>query len=221
MIYCVEDDDNLRNIVVYTLKNTGFDAQGFADASSLLSALERQLPTLLLLDIMLPGEDGLSVLRRLRENPKTQKLPIIMLTAKGSEYDKVTGLDLGADDYMTKPFGVMELVSRVKALLRRVQSETPAQHAGIVLNEREHRITVNGAALQLTMKEFALLQLFLENPGMVFTRDLLLERVWGYDFEGETRTVDVHIQTLRGKLGEKARLIETVRGLGYRLGGET
>lgn len=223
MIYCVEDDANLQRIVVYTLNNTGFEAAGFQDGASLFDALKTEIPQLILLDIMLPGEDGLTVLKKLRENPKTQKTPVIMLTAKDSEYDKVLGLDSGADDYIAKPFGVMELVSRIKAVLRRTEKETDREeyaYRGIVMNQRYHRVTVDGAEVDLTIKEFDLLRLFLKKPDMVFTRDMLLEQIWGYDFKGETRTVDVHIQTLRSKLGTKAPLIKTVRGIGYKIGGD-
>lgn len=222
MIYCVEDDANLQKIVVYTLNSTGFEAVGFGDGAAMFSALKSEIPQMILLDIMLPGEDGLSILKRLRGNPKTSEVPIIMLTAKGSEYDKVTGLDNGADDYITKPFGVMELVSRVKAVLRRTEEMGHEEYTygGITINRRFHRAAADGVELDLTIKEFNLLWIFIKKPEIVFTRDMLLEQIWGYGFEGETRTVDVHIQTLRSKLGTKAQLIKTVRGLGYKMGGE-
>lgn len=225
MIYCVEDDDGIRELVVYTLRNTGMDAQGFADGEALTNALRQQVPDLLLLDIMLPGEDGISILRRLRAMPATAKLPVILLTAKNTEYDKVIGLDTGADDYIAKPFGMMELIARIRAVLRRTQGE-PAEEDGnmltagsIAVSERAHSVTVEGEEVQLTLKEFQLLCLLLKNRGVVLTRDILLETIWGYGSESETRTVDVHIRTLRQKLGSGGTMIETVRGVGYRIGG--
>lgn len=222
MIYCVEDDDNIRELEVYTLRATGFEAEGFGDGASFFEALEKHMPELVLLDIMLPDEDGLSILRRLRGRRSTSDIPIILATAKGSEYDKVKGLDGGADDYLAKPFGMMELVSRVKAVLRRAgrPAKLSMLSAGsIQLDVEERRVYVGDQEITLTLKEFDLLQYLLENKGRVLTRDQLLVHIWGYDFDGETRTVDVHIRTLRSKLGEAGQEIETVRGVGYRMGG--
>lgn len=221
VIYCTEDDSSLQNILVYTLNNTGFSAKGFSDGAELFAAVRESVPDLILLDIMLPGDDGITILKKLRQMPSTKKTPVIMLTAKSTEYDKVTGLDSGADDYITKPFGVMELVSRVKAVLRRTQRDEPDTYSwyGIEMDTKQHSVTVSGQSVELTRKEFELLKLLLINPGIVLTREILLEKVWGHDFAVETRTVDVHVQTLRGKLGLKAELIRTVRGLGYKLGG--
>ncbi len=222
MIYCVEDDDNIRELEVYTLRATGFEAEGFADGASFFEALEKEIPELVLLDIMLPDEDGLSILRKIRGRRSTSEIPIILATAKGSEYDKVKGLDGGADDYLAKPFGMMELVSRVKAVLRRAgrAPKLSLLSAGpIQLDVEERRVYVGDQEVVLTLKEFDLLQYLLENKGRVLTRDQLLVHIWGYDFDGETRTVDVHIRTLRSKLGEAGQEIETVRGVGYRMGG--
>ncbi|MCJ7836260.1 response regulator transcription factor [Cuneatibacter sp. NSJ-177] len=222
MIYCVEDDDSIRELEVYTLRATGFEAEGFADGAGFFEALEKELPELVLLDIMLPDEDGLSILHRLRSRRSTEQIPIILATAKGSEYDKVKGLDGGADDYLAKPFGMMELVSRVKAVLRRAvrQPKLSVLSAGsIQLDSDARRVFVGEEEITLTLKEFDLLQYLLENSGRVLTRDQLLIHIWGYDFDGETRTVDVHIRTLRNKLGEAGQAIETVRGMGYRIGG--
>ncbi len=220
-VYLVEDEANIRELVVYTLKASGFEARGFESAEAFYAALEWEAPSLVLLDIMLPGEDGLSILKKLRATPRTKTLPVMMLTAKSDEYDKVIGLDLGADDYITKPFGMMELVSRVKALLRRAglaEGSPDELHAGNITLQKEKRsVMVGNAPLSLTRKEFELLQLFMENPGIVFTRERLLQQIWGYDYEGETRTVDVHIRSLRQKLGEEAAQVETLRGVGYRL----
>ena len=222
MIFCVEDDPSIRELVIYTLQSTGYDAQGFADGAALFAALGSVRPDLLLLDIMLPGEeDGLAILRRLRAAPATRSLPVILVTAKGTEFDKVTGLDSGADDYLAKPFGMMELVSRVRAVLRRsAPASQPAElTAGpISLNEPKHTVTVGHRPVALTFKEFSLLRHLMAQPGRVFSRDQLLEELWGYDFDGETRTVDVHVRTLRQKLGPAGALIETVRGVGYRMG---
>ncbi len=222
LIYLVEDEENIRELVVYTLNASGFSARGFADAESFYAALQKECPQLVLLDIMLPGEDGLSILKTLRKSRQTLGLPVMMLTAKGTEYDKVVGLDAGADDYLAKPFGMMELVSRVRALLRRSGQAEPAETGltagGILLLPEKHSVTVNGEPCVLTRKEFEVLQLFLENPGIVFSREKLLRQIWGYDYEGETRTVDVHIRSLRQKLGSEASRIETLRGVGYRLG---
>ncbi len=220
MIYLVEDDDNIRELVIYTLRQSGLSAEGFALPSAFDEACSKQMPRLVLLDIMLPEEDGLSILRRLRSNPATKKLPVMMLTAKGSEFDKVVGLDSGADDYLPKPFGMMELLARVKALLRRAEGEDESLEYRLgtlfVCPER-HQVSVNGEPVTLTKKEFDILQMLLENRGIVLSRDRLLNTIWGYDFDGENRTVDVHIRTLRSKLGEAGSHIETVRGVGYRI----
>ncbi len=222
MIYCVEDDDNIRELVVYTLETTGFKARGFAEGTSFMEALAYDTPELVLLDIMLPGEDGLEILGRLKSSARTKEIPVIMVTAKGAEYDKVTGLDSGADDYVTKPFGMMELVSRIKAVMRRT-GKTPEPEdleiGGIKIHVKRHEVTVDGRPVVLTLKEFELLGKLMRNQNIVLTRDRILEDVWGYDFDGETRTVDVHVRTLRQKLGEKGSMIETVRGVGYRMGG--
>lgn len=222
MIYCVEDDDNIRELVIYTLETTGLKARGFADGSAFMEALAFDTPELILLDIMLPGDDGLELLRKLKSSPKTNSIPVIMVTAKGSEYDKVIGLDSGADDYVTKPFGMMELVSRIKAVLRRsgkVEDRMDMETAGVHVNIKKHEVTVDGKPVSLTLKEFELLEKLMRNQGIVLTRDQLLTEIWGYDFDGETRTVDVHIRTLRQKLGNKGEIIQTVRGVGYRVGG--
>ena len=222
MIYCVEDDDNIRELVIYTLETTGLTARGFADGSAFMEALAFDTPELILLDIMLPGDDGLELLKKLKSSAKTKSIPVIMVTAKGSEYDKVVGLDSGADDYVTKPFGMMELVSRIKAVLRRsgkIEDRTDMETAGVHVDVKKHEVTVNGKAISLTLKEFELLEKLMRNQGIVLTRDQLLTEIWGYDFDGETRTVDVHIRTLRQKLGEKGEIIQTVRGVGYRVGG--
>ena len=223
MIYCVEDDSSIRELVLYALQNSGFEAKGFADASELDPELLHNPPELVLLDIMLPGEDGIAILKKMKQNAQTRKVPVIMLTAKGSEYDRVLGLDLGADDYITKPFGVIEMISRVKAVLRRCAPEGAVSRTltlgEITLDPERHRVGAAGREVALTFKEFSLLQFLMENSGRVLTRDRILETVWGYDFEGETRTVDMHIKTLRQKLGEAGALIETVRGVGYRMEG--
>ena len=222
MIYCVEDDDNIRELVIYTLETTGLKARGFADGSAFMEALAFDTPELILLDIMLPGDNGLELLKKLKSSPKTKGIPVIMVTAKGSEYDKVVGLDSGADDYVTKPFGMMELVSRIKAVLRRsgkVEDRMDMETAGVHMDVKKHEVTVDGKEISLTLKEFELLEKLMRNQGIVLTRDQLLTEIWGYDFDGETRTVDVHIRTLRQKLGEKGEIIQTVRGVGYRVGG--
>lgn len=225
MIYCVEDDASIRELVLYTLRASGFEARGFAESGAFWEAMCEHVPDLVLLDIMLPGEDGISILRRLRSLPDTAALPVILLTAKNTEYDKVIGLDSGADDYIAKPFGMMELVARVRAVLRRTQDAvSPAEHVllsdgPISLDERAHTVCVSGQPIQLTLKEYQLLTLLMKNQGAVLTRDVLLENIWGYGSESETRTVDVHIRTLRQKLGDGGALIETVRGVGYRMGG--
>lgn len=220
MIYYAEDDAGIRELVVYTLQSTGFQALGVPDGPSLWKAIDREMPKLILLDIMLPGEDGVSILKRLRSSPALRHIPVIMATAKGAEYDKVIGLDMGADDYLTKPFGMMEMVSRIKAVLRRVESgdEKILAVGTLRLDAVRHEVTANTKPVILTIKEFTLLQTLMERPGQVFTRDQLLSDIWGYDFDGETRTVDVHIRTLRQKMGECGEMIETVRGMGYRLG---
>ncbi|MDL2324303.1 response regulator transcription factor [Ruminococcaceae bacterium OttesenSCG-928-A16] len=222
-IYLVEDDENIRELVLYTLRASGYTAKGFSEAAPFWQQIKQQLPALVLLDIMLPGEDGLSILKKLRTGENTKTLPVMMLTAKSAEYDKVLGLDTGADDYLAKPFGMMEMVSRVKALLRRTAQTQPAARAnlvagGIVLNPQKHAVTVNGQAVELTLKEFELLKTMLQNVGVVHTRGQLLSQIWGYEFEGESRTVDVHVRSLRQKLGPCGPLVETVRGVGYRIG---
>lgn len=224
MIYCVEDDAGIRELVVYTLQNTGMEARGFSDGAALTAALRGAKPDLILLDIMLPGEDGISILRRLRSLPDTAAIPVILLTAKNTEYDKVIGLDSGADDYIAKPFGMMELVARIRAVLRRSQDKLlsadshPLTAGAISIDERAHTVCVSGRDVQLTLKEYQLLVLLMKNQGAVLTRDVLLENIWGYGSESETRTVDVHIRTLRQKLDDSGALIETVRGVGYRMG---
>ena len=221
MIYCVEDDDNIRELVIYTLETTGLKAKGFAEGAEFMEALAFDTPELILLDIMLPGEDGLAILRKLKNSSKTKDIPVIMVTAKGTEYDKVIGLDSGADDYVTKPFGMMELVSRIKAVLRRsgqTADKADLEVDGVKMNVKKHEVTVDGQAVTLTLKEYELLERLMRNRNIVLTRDQLLEDIWGYDFDGETRTVDVHVRTLRHKLGEKGAIIETVRGVGYRIG---
>ena len=222
MIFCVEDDGNIRELVVYTLESTGFQARGFEDGSSFLEALALETPELVLLDIMLPGEDGMELLRKLKASKKTKDIPVIMVTAKGAEYDKVKGLDAGADDYVTKPFGMMELISRIKAVLRRsakgsVSSEDTFEIGEIRLDPKKNEVTVHGEVVNLTLKEYELLKRLMKNSNIVLTRDQLLEDIWGYDFDGETRTVDVHVRTLRQKLGDAGEQIETVRGVGYRM----
>lgn len=220
MIYIVEDDENIRELVVYTLKSTGFEAEGFERGDRSGGALKTRMPSLVLLDIMLPEEDGLTILKRLRTDPRTKRLPIMMLTAKGTEYDKVLGLDGGADDYIAKPFGMMELVARIRALLRRTADEGEAgqlKYEGLCVDKLKHTVTADGNDVALTFKEFELLCTLLEADGNVMTRDTLLTKIWGYDFDGETRTVDVHVRTLRQKLGHYGEIIETVRGLGYRI----
>ncbi|WP_318360538.1 response regulator transcription factor [uncultured Agathobaculum sp.] len=227
MIYCVEDDAGIRELVVYTLRNTGFEADGCPDGAALTAALRKQTPQLILLDIMLPGEDGITILRRLRAAPDTADIPVILLTAKNTEYDKVVGLDTGADDYIAKPFGMMELVARIRAVLRRTEARAesegphPLVAGGICVDERAHTVFADGQEVQLTLKEYQLLTLLMKNRGAVLTRDVLLENIWGYGSENETRTVDVHIRTLRQKLGADGVLIETVRGVGYRMGEHT
>ena len=224
MIWCVEDEASIRDIEVYALKAAGLEARGFEDGDSFWRALKSEpRPDLAVLDVMLPGTDGIELLRRIRADADLESLPVVMATAKGAEIDKIQGLDLGADYYLTKPFGIMELVSCVKAVLRRC---APPQDAhtltlgGLCLNLDQHRVTVNGADVALTYKEFELLKLFLSNPGIAFTRDQLFSRVWGEDYFGESRTIDTHILTLRQKLGPYGDVIQTVRGVGYRLEGK-
>ena len=220
MIWCVEDDASIRDIEVYTLSSTGFDARGFADGVSFWSALQTEKPDLAVLDVMLPGVDGIELLQRMKASAELRTIPVVMATAKGAEYDRIRGLDLGADYYLVKPFGVMELVSCVKAVLRRCRPEKAAhllRSGGLVVDLNAHTVTVDGARVALTYKEFELLRLFLSHPGMAFTRDQLFKEIWGMDYCGETRTVDMHIRTLRQKLGPYGRRIETVRNVGYRM----
>lgn len=219
MIFCVEDDQSIRDLMIYTLNSAGFEAEGLSGGEALFSALKEKLPELIMLDIMLPGEDGIEILKKLRKNAATSNIPVIMATAKGTEYDKVIGLDTGADDYLAKPFGMMEMVSRVKAVLRRFGATNTSKILKIgelEMNEISHTVSVCGKKVELTLKEYELLRLFMENPGQVFSRNQLFDRIWGLDFAGESRTVDVHIGTLRTKLGVCGKYIETVRGVGYR-----
>ncbi len=221
MIYCVEDDSSSRELMLYTLKTAGFRAEGFPDAGSFHRALRERVPDLVIQDIMLPDEDGITILKKLRRDSRTEDLPVIMATAKGTEYDKVIGLDLGADDYLAKPFGMMEMVSRVKAVLRRVSAHKPENDllaiGPIVMNDTAHQVTVDGRHLELTLKEYSLLELFMRNPDRVFDRDTLLLKIWNNEYSGDTRTVDVHVGTLRSKLGKASNMIQTVRGVGYKL----
>lgn len=223
MIWCVDDDNTIRDIEVYTLTQTGFEAKGFADGISMLEALKTEKPELIVLDIMLPGKDGVEILKEIRSNPETRKIPVIMATAKGTEMDRIQGLDTGADDYLVKPFGVMEMVSRIKAVLRRCEPDEKEEVLSIgeiTLSDKEHLVTVNGEKVVLTFKEFEILKLFMSNHGIVFSRDKLLSEVWGIDYLGESRTVDMHIKTLRQKLGDAGALIETVIGVGYKMEGK-
>ena len=220
MIWCVEDDPSIREIEVYALNSTGLEARGFADGGEFWEALDTEQPELVLLDVMLPGEDGVAILKRLRSDERYREIPVIMATAKGTEFDKVQSLDFGADDYITKPFGMMEMVSRVKAVLRRSQPKqsTPLlKLKGLTLDENQHTVTIDDQRVVLTYKEYELLRLFLSHPGMAFSREQLLQTVWNTEYAVETRTVDMHIRTLRQKLGEYGRYIETIRGVGYRL----
>lgn len=219
MIYCVEDENSIRELMVYAMRASGFEAAGFESGEGFWKVVKDRTPELVVLDVMLPGEDGLTILKKLRSHPATAHIPVIMATARGSEYDKVIGLDGGADDYLVKPFGMMEMISRIKAVLRRA---SPPQTrilscGGIALDESRHTVTVNGRSAALTLKEYELLKLFMENQGTVFTREMLLLSIWGMEFLGETRTVDVHIGTLRTKLAEEGSLIRTVRGVGYKM----
>ncbi len=226
MIYCVEDDDSIRELMLYTLKASGFQGRGFPEAAEFWQAIElagtgrEPVPRLIMLDIMLPGEDGISILQKLRANAVTARVPVIMATAKGTEYDKVKGLDLGADDYLAKPFGMMEMISRIKAVLRRSEPKE-AEHTllfgGVVIDLLQHTVTIDGKLVEMPLKEFELLKLFMENPGMAFSRDKLLSRIWDTDYMGESRTVDVHISSLRTRLGKWGSAIKTVRSVGYRL----
>lgn len=220
MIYCVEDDASIRELMLYTLRASGFEAEGFRDGDSLFEALEKRKPQLITLDIMLPGMDGIEILRRLRSASATASIPVIMASAKGTEYDRVLGLDLGADDYLSKPFSMIEMVSRIRAVLRRagISENHPALRLGLLeMDPDAHTVHACGRRIELTLKEFELLRLFLKHPGRVYSRDQLLEKVWGGDYLGETRTVDVHIGTLRTKLGDCGNYIRTVRGVGYRM----
>ena len=220
MIWCVEDDASIRDIEVYALQSTGLEARGFEDGTSFWEALQKQRPELVVLDVMLPGIDGIELLRRMKSSPELNSIPVVMATAKGTEYDKIQGLDLGADYYIAKPFGVMELVSCVKAVLRRCapkQVEHLLKASGLIVNLDQHTVTADGERVALTFKEFELLRLFLSRPGIAFTRDQLMEEIWGTDYLGESRTVDMHIRTLRQKLGKYGDMIETVRNVGYRL----
>ena len=224
MIFCVEDEQNICELEVYTLQSVGMEAQGCGSGRELFALMEKQVPELIVLDIMLPDEDGVSILRRLRADKCYANIPVIMATAKGSEFDKVKGLDSGADDYIAKPFGMLEMVARIKAVLRRCTAPRPGEDAEetirigrLEVNQLEHKVSVGGNEVVLTLKEYELLRKFLQHPGIVFSRDKLLNDIWGYEFSGETRTVDVHIRTLRQKLGDAGELIETIRGVGYRM----
>jgi two-component system alkaline phosphatase synthesis response regulator PhoP len=223
IIYCVEDDESIRELVVYALKNVGFNSKGFESAKELYNEFQVKLPDLILLDIMLPGDDGYKILKDIRETNRTKDIPVIMLTAKNTEFDKIKGLDMGADDYMSKPFGVMELVSRVKAVLRRSIKPKDTENlicvGELCLDLEKHIVLVNNKEVSLTFKEFELLHYLLKNLNIVLSRDSLMNEVWGTDFEGESRTVDVHIRTLRMKLGDTGRIIQTVRNVGYKIGG--
>ncbi len=221
-IFCVEDDENIRELIIYALKSSGFEAIGFEEGRSFFKEISKEAPELVLLDIMLPDIDGIDILKKLKESASTADIPVIILTAKSSEFDKVKGLDLGADDYITKPFSVMELISRVKAVLRRTgggNEEDIINLQDISINYKKRSLQVKGEAVALTYKEFELLYYLMQNKEIVLSREQLMERVWGFDFEGETRTVDMHIKTLRQKLGSSGSLIETVRGVGYKIGG--
>ncbi len=220
MIYFVEDDNSIRELVIYTLNSSGLEAVGFEKPSEFWRAMDTTVPSLVLLDIMLPEEDGLEILKKLRSTVSTKKLPVIMLTAKGSEYDKVVGLNSGADDYIPKPFGMIEMIARIKALLRRTdENEVPAEYqlGNLYVCPSKHIVKADGQNISLTLKEFEMLCLLLENHDIVLTRDQILNRVWGYSFDGESRTVDVHIRTLRQKLGGAGEYIKTVRGIGYKI----
>ncbi len=221
MIYIIEDDLNIREMEIYALKNSGYQVKAFPDSTEFYDACKIKKPSLVLLDIMLPNEDGLTILQKLRADEATRKVPVIMVTAKSTEIDKVKGLDLGADDYISKPFGVMEFVSRVKAILRRCADDTPVatiKYENITIDDSKHKVMVDGQECLLTYKEYELLKYFLSNVGIALTREKLIDKVWGYDFEGESRTVDMHIKTLRQKLGDAGAVIKTVRNVGYKVG---
>lgn len=222
MIWCVEDDKSIRDIEIYTLKSTGFEALGFSNGTDFFKALENHQPELVILDIMLPDMDGVEILKRLKENPVSENIPVIMATAKGMEYDKIQSLDSGADDYLVKPFGMMEMISRIKAVLRRCSKPEEShilKYGSLVVNLEQHTVTLDGKRVMLTYKEFELLHLFLSNIGTVFTRDVLFNRIWGEEYIGESRTIDVHIRMLRHKIGKYGEKIETVRNVGYRMEG--
>ena len=222
MIYCLEDERNIRELIVYTLQTTGFDAIGFSNADDFMAAVDREKPELILLDIMLPKENGFSILKRLKASEITENIPVIMVSAKGTEFDKVTGLNLGADDYISKPFGMMEFVARVRAVLRRgglKEKSCNLSYKNLIIKTEKHQVLAENQNIDLTLKEYELLKYLVENQGVVLTRNQILEHIWGYDFDGETRTVDVHIRTMRQKLGEYGKYVETVRGVGYRIGG--
>ncbi len=222
MIYILEDDSAIRELIVYTLQHQGLDGRGFEKPSDFWMAMKKTKPRLVILDIMLPQEDGLQVLGKIRKDPSTAGIPVLLLTAKGTEYDKVTGLDSGADDYVAKPFGMMELLSRIRALLRRTgNGSKPVEYhlENLSVNPGKHQVLADGAEVRLTLKEYELLCFLLENPGMVLSRDRILREIWGYDFDGENRTVDVHVRNLRSKLGRAGDLIRTVRGIGYKVEG--
>lgn len=224
LIYCVEDDDAIRNLILYALNAAGFESRGFGESGSFWEAVSQTAPQLILLDIMLPGEDGIQVLKKLRAKPATADIPVIMATAKGTEFDKVTGLDQGADDYLAKPFGMMEMVSRIKAVLRRTapkDGDGALRIGALTLDPQEHTVSVNGERVMLTLKEYELLYKLMADPGRAFDRETLLREIWDTAYAGETRTVDVHIRSLRAKLGHAADCIETVRGVGYRLEGKS
>lgn len=223
MIYLLEDDDSIRKLVIYALQSQGFEAQGFEAPREFWEAMEKTAPKMVLLDIMLPGEDGISILKRLRRSEKTKDMPVIMLTARNAEYDRVEGLDAGADDYVTKPFGIMELIARIRAVLRRTEKKAAAteyRQGALYVCPDKHLVQVNGKSVTLTYKEFLLLCLLMENRGMVMTREVLLDKIWGLGAERENRTLDVHIRTLRSKLGAAGNYIQTVRSVGYRFSGE-
>ncbi|NLK84895.1 MAG: response regulator [Aeromonadales bacterium] len=219
MIYCLEDDADIRELELYTLSSIGFEAKGFADGKSFFESVNKDLPELVVLDVMLPDVSGVDVLKRLKSNPKTAALPVIMATARGAEFEKIKALDLGADDYLTKPFSMMEMVARIKAILRRskvAEDKGEVKFGPIVINEERHSVTLNGDKLELSLKEFELLLLLVKHPGRVYSRDELLNIIWGIDYDGENRTVDVHIRALRSKLEPEDGIIQTVRGIGYK-----
>lgn len=220
MIYIVEDDNSIRKLILYSLNGANIDAEGFARPSEFWEAMKKEVPQLVLLDIMLPEEDGLEILKKLRASSVTKDIQIIMLTAKSSEYDRVIGLDEGADDYITKPFSMVELMARIRAALRRVHTDSDKEYrmGSLCVNPAKHTVKADGQTINLTLKEYELLCTLIQNPGKVFTRDMLLNNIWGYDFDGASRTVDVHIRTLRSKLGKEGDYIETIRGIGYKMG---